>query len=153
MFISFFVDSSAAILCLKFTTDWDSLASHKDTGNIATAISVRSTDRNTVLHTRSNHPKGLTENILYCRFLYLRRDCSSDVDFELKAQALQRESKVWKWNLKAKLKNRTATVSLTPPLSIKTDGTATFVSESNNKWNVIKGIITKHWKILVCPIW
>ncbi|KAL2083083.1 hypothetical protein ACEWY4_020856 [Coilia grayii] len=51
-------------------------------GTLETAIYRKPLSRNTLLRADSHHPKQLIKNIPIGQFLRLRRNCSSDAEFE-----------------------------------------------------------------------
>lgn len=150
---------------LKFTMEHNKTQIHfldllitvKDTSKVVTTIFRKPTDRNTILHARSHHPKRMIENIPYGQFLRLKRNYNSEEDFVLKAQDMHRcftergyqKSTIIKAYNKAKEQNRN--VLLNPTTVNKTcDNRTIFISEFNKKSQEIKRIIMKHWKILNC---
>uniref|UniRef100_A0A3P8U3H0 Reverse transcriptase domain-containing protein n=1 Tax=Amphiprion percula TaxID=161767 RepID=A0A3P8U3H0_AMPPE len=67
----------------------DLLISLDEQGSIHTSLFRKSTDRNTVLHAESFHPKSLIENIPFGQFQRLKRICNSQTDFNTQATEMQ----------------------------------------------------------------
>lgn len=59
-----------------------------DHGALHTSVFRKPTDRNTILHARSFHPKWLKENVPYGQFQRVRRICDLDNSFECKAKEM-----------------------------------------------------------------
>lgn len=53
---------------------------------LETSIYRKETDRNTILHSSSFHPDHIISNIPYGQFVRLRRICSEDDDYQIKAK-------------------------------------------------------------------
>ncbi|XP_029427730.1 uncharacterized protein LOC115073442 [Rhinatrema bivittatum] len=58
-------------------------------GKLTTCVHRKSTDRNTLLHYQSFHPKQLKDNIPVGQFLRYRRLCTSTAEFKIQATQLK----------------------------------------------------------------
>ncbi|XP_077330261.1 uncharacterized protein LOC143964418 [Lithobates pipiens] len=58
-------------------------------GEIRSTLFRKPLAANTVLHASSSHPEPLVASIPYGQYLCLKRNCSSEADFELEAKKLQ----------------------------------------------------------------
>ena len=127
-----------------------------NTGHLNTTIFRKSTDRNSILHAQSHHPKRLVENIPYGQFLRLKRICSDPRDFNDKTREMDDRFKQRGYKTSTiqaainKTKNIRRETLLEPVIKNTGDNKITFVSEYNTSSQAIKKIINKHWNILKC---
>ncbi|XP_063077568.1 uncharacterized protein LOC134467623 [Engraulis encrasicolus] len=137
---------------LKFTMEYSSTKIHfldleitLHNNMLETSIYRKETDRNTILHASSFHPDHIVKNIPYGQFVRLKRICSNDEDFEVKANDMAKrfrdrgydETVIDQARGRASHKNRSELLNPAPKTS---DSVVTFV----------KRIINKHWKLLKC---
>lgn len=150
---------------LKFTMEYDKekihfldvLISVDMMGNLETSIFRKSTDRNTILHAQSYHPKEMIGNIPYGQFLRLKRICSKESDYDIQANEMQQRFVQRGYDRKTinKAFERAKEVdrnTLLEPNSSKvtSDNKITFVSEFSNVSKDVKRIVLKHWSVLKC---
>ncbi|XP_049904368.1 uncharacterized protein LOC126392789 [Epinephelus moara] len=123
-------------------------------GGLDSTIYQKPLSRNTLLRADSHHPKQLIKNIPTGQFLHLKRNCSTDEEFELKADEMTESfrSKGYKEHDiraayqrarrtdRARLLQKTQRPSTTPRLY--------FSTEFSPIAGDIKNIIKKHWHIL-----
>ncbi|KAL2080587.1 hypothetical protein ACEWY4_024380 [Coilia grayii] len=148
---------------LKFTMEHDCEKIHfldllitvNNENRLETSIYRKPTDRNTILHASSFHPNHTVKNIPYGQLVRLRRICSNDNDFVVKANEMSRrfkqrgydETLINKAVEKAQDRDRMALLYPTPKT---TNGRITFVSEYSTASKQVTHIIKKHWKVLHC---
>ncbi len=150
---------------LKFTMEYsqreihflDLLISVNDNRRLETSIYRKNTDRNTILHATSFHPDHLIENIPYGQFIRLRRICSNEEDYHIKAKEMSErfEQRGYDKSLidraieKANRKEREELLNPAPTQhDDKND--ITFVTEYSTASRQLKQIINRHWKVLEC---
>ena len=119
-----------------------------------TTIYRKPVSRNSLLRADSNHPSHIIKNIPIGQFLRLRRNCSTDMDFnekakEMVARFLERGypkdllDEAWARALRTDRKSL-----LVKKTKVAGPQRLCFASEFNPRLGAIKNIILKHWHIL-----
>ena len=125
-------------------------------GNLQTTIFRKPTDRNTILHANSHHPRRMVDNIPYGQFLRLKHICSESADFQKKADEMSDRFKQrgYKAPVINTARNKTKQIQretlLESGIKETPDNRVTFVSEYSTSSQVVKNIIYKHWNTLKC---
>lgn len=126
---------------------------HLEGGQLRTTTFKKPTDRNSLLHFRSHHPKALRGNLPYGQFLRIRRNCSDTQDFDRQAHQLEKDlrdrqyppSVVQKARKRPRNTNREA---LLEPKEREDTNTLTCVTTFTPASNNIKKIINRNWRII-----
>lgn len=63
---------------------------YRDNNRLCSNLYRKSTDRNSILHGTSFHPVPLKKSLPISQFSRIRRICSSDVDFQIQADDLEK---------------------------------------------------------------
>lgn len=148
---------------LKFTMEYDSEKIHfldlliavNADKKLETSIYRKTTDRNTILHASSFHPDHTIQNIPYGQFVRLRRICSDENDYGIKANEMSQRFRERGYddsliNQAAEKAHRRDRASLLNPTPKNTENRVTFVSEYSTASKQVQRIIRKHWQILKC---
>lgn len=146
---------------LAFTAEYDlnkvnflDLTIHKGVDNLCTTIYRKPLSRNTLLRAESNHPKHLVKNIPVGQFLRLRRNCSTDSEFQSKAVDMKErflsrgysEYNVSRAFTKASRTDRSSLlVKKQPAVSPQR---LCFSTEFSPRTGEVKNVILKHWHVL-----
>ncbi|XP_054871029.1 uncharacterized protein LOC118470507 isoform X2 [Amphiprion ocellaris] len=136
----------------------DLLISLDEQGSIHTSLFRKSTDRNTVLHAESFHPKSLIENIPFGQFQRLKRICNSQTDFNTQATEMQQrfvqrgyKAKTLSGALtRAKTLDRRNLLIRRQRAPSQTKNRIFCTLQYSNMAYKIKNAITKNWSILAC---
>lgn len=147
---------------LRFTMEFSPYRIHfldleitLNNSKLETSIFRKETDRNTILHASSFHPDHITNNIPYGQFIRLKRICSNQDDFEVKANDMAQRFRERGYNQmvidqameRVSCKTRSELLNPAPKMS---ENVVTFVSEYSTSSKQVKRIINRHWKLLKC---
>ena len=148
---------------LKFTyeisqrslTFLDVQISIDDEGTIETSLFRKSLAGNSLLHATSSHPKSLISNIPYGQYLRIRRNCSTDSNFEYEAKLLQQRFQergyskkgLKKAYLRAKKQKRSSL--LHDPKAPKTDPGMRLITRFSGHHQKVRSILQKYWCLLL----
>ncbi|XP_078515246.1 extracellular calcium-sensing receptor-like [Lissotriton helveticus] len=124
-------------------------------GSLSTTMYRKPTDRNSLLHYTSHHPKALRTNLPFGQFLRIRRNCSALTDYKTESAILSRNllergyptRDVSKAQKRASHNHREALLEqreLTPVENQPITCVTTFTPASTK----IKSVIKRHWAIL-----
>lgn len=144
-----FSDKEIHFLDLKITLD--------TLGFLHTSLYRKSTDRNTLLHAESFHPKNLIDNIPFGQYQRLRRICDSETDFDHQAQEMHERFTQRGYRAKtlqtalSRAKSLDRKSLLTKKQHLSSSSNKIFCSlEYSNQAYKIKNAIVKNWNILSC---
>lgn len=124
------------------------------TGGLSSRLYRKETAGNTLLHADSFHPDPLKKSIPFSQFLQLRRNCSTNEDFQREADLLTirllnrgyTKSSLKKAFNRVKLTNRQDLIFRTKKQS-KDDTTIRIIMRFSNE-HAVRKIISKYWSIL-----
>ncbi|XP_068114979.1 uncharacterized protein [Hyperolius riggenbachi] len=132
----------------------------KDGGALRTTTYRKPTAGNTLLHATSHHPPHLIRGIPRGQFLRIRRNCSSEVDFQREAAEMYDRFRDRGYGHEALCSGAERAIQ-TPrsellkkqdrSLEQATKGNTScpsFISSYNSNWSRIRDILTRHWSVL-----
>ncbi|XP_040188254.1 uncharacterized protein LOC120920313 [Rana temporaria] len=125
-------------------------------GALGTSLFRKETAGNTLLHAESFHPEVLKKSIPYSQFLRLRRNCSTDFDFQRESDLLT-ERLLIRGYTKTSLKkafnrvrdtNRRSLIFKPKNTSKKEESNTRVIINFSNEHQKIRKTISKFWPIL-----
>lgn len=130
---------------------------YKNVEKLETTLFSKPTDRNTILFAKSQHPRHMITNIPVGQFLRVRRNCSTNAEFQSKSTGLYNKFKERGYpdqilttafeRAQSTERNSLLCKNTRKPDNFS-DGTIFFSMEYSHLSTQIKNIIYGHWSIL-----
>ncbi|KAM5171926.1 LOW QUALITY PROTEIN: DNA-directed RNA polymerase III subunit RPC2 [Mantella aurantiaca] len=126
-----------------------------DGGTLNTSTFRKPTAGNTLLHATSHHPPSLIRGIPTGQFLRIRRNCSRDADLSKEMQDLTSRFKVRGYSNRTIARSKSKALAndrstiLRPRERTTNSRPIGLITRYGSHWNHLKGILQKHWPILL----
>lgn len=136
------------------TVDFLDLKIGQEQGKLQTTLFRKDTATNSLLHYSSFHPQHLKRGIPTGQFARIKRNCSTEEEFNQQARSLSERFKVRGYPRKIisksfqKIKQQPREQLLQKKERPKND-TLSYITTYNNQWGQLRRILARNWNILI----